>query len=641
MPDAKSVGIWVRVSTEDQVRGESPKHHELRARAYAESRGWQVVTVYDPGEWSGKTVKDHPECKRMLADIASGRISGLIFSKLARLARNTQELLTFADYFERHRAGLISLQEAIDTSTPAGRLFYTIIAAMAQWEREEIAARVAASIPIRAKLGKPLGGVSSFGYRWQDKKLLPDPVEAPVRRLMYELFLDLRRVDAVARELNSRGYRTRTGHPWNHVAVTRLLEDPTAMGRRRANFTKAAPTGSGKPWEFKPESDWVWHDVEAIVTPEIWQQVNTIRQRQKNGRKPTRRAKHLFTGISFCHCGHPLYVPSSSPTKYVCLECRNKIPIADLEAVFREQLRGMFASDEGVQQVIQQADENLKDREALLAAQQVEAAKLSGTMDQIMDLYLAGSISKDGFKERFGPLEDRRNQLRDEVPRLMGQIDYLKVGLASRDQILREARDLYEHWENLTADEKRCIVENVAERITLGKGDISFEMCFRPASLETAAEAERIHGDPFSFCRVSRSASKPPSEPCPAQPRTLGEHVLRRRLEMRLRVMDVAELIGVDSQVVTAWEHGVTEPCLRLLPAIFDFLGYCPAEPRARSLGERLSLWRMASGVSRQALADRLGLDSTTLWLIETRPDRRPSRHVRESVEHLLARRAP
>lgn len=88
----KRVGIWLRVPTEDQVKGASLEVRERRARSYAEAKGWEVMEVYRLEAVSGKSVSGHEEAKRMLVDVRRGHITGLIFSKLARLSRNNREL---------------------------------------------------------------------------------------------------------------------------------------------------------------------------------------------------------------------------------------------------------------------------------------------------------------------------------------------------------------------------------------------------------------------------------------------------------------------------------------------------------------------------------------------------------------------
>lgn len=470
--EEKRVGIWIRVSTEIQVQGDSPEHHEKRARLYAEAKGWQVVDVYRLEGVSGKAVMDHPEATRMLADVKRGRIDALIFSKLARLARSTKHLLEFADFFRAHNADLVSLGESIDTSTPAGRLFYTMISAMAEWEREEIAARVAASVPIRAKLGKPLGGQSPYGFVWRDGKFVQEPSEVPVRRLMYELFLEHRRKKTVARLLNEQGYRTRNGSKWSDTTIDRLLRDPTGKGIRIANYSKTAgPTGAV---ELKPESEWVYHDCERVVSDEVWNRVNAILNAQRDaGKRLARKAVHLFAGMAFCQCGGRLYVHSSNWNKYVCKECRTKIPIADLEGIFHEQLRAYALSPEEIEKHLASAHEVIRQKEDLIAILEAERTKIVREQDALIRLYGDGKLSKDDFGERYGPLADRRKEIDEELPALEASRDVSKINTLSTEEVMSAATDLYSRWPALSRDDQREIIEAIVDRITVGKEEIS------------------------------------------------------------------------------------------------------------------------------------------------------------------------
>lgn len=492
--ERKVVGVWIRVSTEDQAQGESPEHHRKRAEMYAESKGWQIVRVYDLSGVSGKSVMNHPEAQAMMKDVASGRITGLIFSKLARLARNTRELLDFAEYFEKYRADLISLAESIDTSTPAGRFFYTLIAALAQWEREEISSRAKASVVVRAKMGKILGGAPPFGFRRESGQFILDPVEAPIRRHLFELFLEHRRLKTVAAVANKTGYRMRSGRKFSDTTVRRLLEDPIAKGLRRANYTRQS--ADGKKWELKSQDEWIYQQVEPIVSEETWTTVNAILGSWKEGeKKPRKRAVHLFTGLARCgNCDAGMTVKHLSPS-YDCPKCHRKIRIADLEAVFRERLHDFFQSADEVRDYLEAEDHALREKRELLAALQAEEAQVRSDTDKTYKLYLDGVISSQGFGERYGPLEARLKALGDEIPRLQGEADFLAIQHLSSEEIVSQAQDVYGGWENLTPEEKRSIVEGIVEKILIYEDTVAIDLYHSPDyPLNHGRKATNPHG---------------------------------------------------------------------------------------------------------------------------------------------------
>ncbi|HEX4497240.1 MAG TPA: recombinase family protein [Thermoanaerobaculia bacterium] len=490
----KAVGLWIRVSTQDQAESDSPAHHEGRGRMYADLKGWDVREVYHLEAVSGKSVLEHPETKRMLDDVRKGRISCLIFSQLFRLGRNTRELLEISEFFEKHRADLVSLQEAIDTSTPIGRMYYTITAAMGQCEREMTAKRVAASIPIRAKLGKPLGGQGPFGYRWVDKKLVPHPEEAPVRRLIYDLFLEHERLKSVARIVNERGYRTRSGTKFTDTTIRRLLTDPTSKGLRRANYTQS--TGNKKHWVAKPEEDWIWTEVEGIVEEDVWEAANALllERKRKPSARPSKKVTHPFAGHAFCVCGSKMYVPHKG-TKYTCPKCRNKIPATDLERVFRERLKQFAVTEDEILAHAAKADEVLREREDLLQNLGRERARVQGEMDRVYRLYVDDRLTPEAFDERYRPLEARRREIDEELPRLEGEVDFLKVEHLSGEEVTSGIDDFYARWPAMAPEEKRTLVETCVRRVTVGKDDISFTLHYFPSPSELTSKGQRLDRD--------------------------------------------------------------------------------------------------------------------------------------------------
>jgi site-specific DNA recombinase len=461
----KRVAVWVRVSTHDQAQGDSPEHHLLRGKQYAALNDWSVVETYDLAGVSGKSVWENEECQRMLKDVKRGHIQGLIFSKLARLARNTRELLDFADYFQEHGAALISLEEKFDTSTPAGRLFFTFVGAIASWEREEIAARVQSSMLIRSKLGKPMNGKSPYGFKWEKGKLNVVPEEAAIRREAFELFLKHRRKGTVARLLSNKGLRTREGALFRDMQIHRMLTCSSAIGNYRNNQWRA--TKKGKGMELKPESEWGSVPCDAIVSPDVYQRVAQIIEEQiKPTRKPGKPPAQIFSGLLRCSCGCKMYVYTRSPN-YTCNKCKNKIPITTVEELFLGSIQDELTDTGRLTRHIEQVKNRIDERETEKTRVKRLIEQTQAEMKKTFDLYMGGGITVDGFKEINQPMETRLGQLRQQLPALEGEITALQVNDLSVEVLAHEARGLATLWPTFEIEDKQRLAALMCSEILI------------------------------------------------------------------------------------------------------------------------------------------------------------------------------
>jgi transcriptional regulator with XRE-family HTH domain len=150
---------------------------------------------------------------------------------------------------------------------------------------------------------------------------------------------------------------------------------------------------------------------------------------------------------------------------------------------------------------------------------------------------------------------------------------------------------------------------------------ISVTYCFSQPESPMAFELPQS----YSTGRVSQ---------IPLAPQTVGDHIRKRRLGLKLHQREVAEQLGVGTTSVLNWEGNWSRPEIRYMPAIIRFLGYDPL-PAANTLAERLVRHRTGLGLSQKEAAGRIGVDASTLAKWE-RGEREPAGGFLERVERFL-----
>jgi DNA invertase Pin-like site-specific DNA recombinase len=160
------VAIYVRVSTAD--KNQDTMTQILPLKEYCQRRGWQVFRIYEDVMSGAK--ESRPALNEMMNDAKKRFFDVVLVFRFDRFARSTKQLINSLELFNSLGIDFISYNENIDTSTPAGKMMFTLVSAFSEFERSIIAERVRAGLERAKAQGKKLG-------RKPSKEVNPEEVQ--------------------------------------------------------------------------------------------------------------------------------------------------------------------------------------------------------------------------------------------------------------------------------------------------------------------------------------------------------------------------------------------------------------------------------------------------------------------------------
>jgi site-specific DNA recombinase len=473
--DDVRVALYERRSTDEENQPYTIDAQDTRMRSYVDSQpGWRVVKTYTDDASGASTKRDG--LQRAMRAARSGVFDVLLVYRVDRFSRNLRDMVTLLDDLDQFGVVFRSATEPFDTSTPMGRMLVQMLGMFAQFERDVIIDRVVAGMERKAAQGKWRGGRRPFGYLvGDDDRLIPEPAEAAVVQLVFELYTrDRLGSDTIAASLNQRGLRTTTGNLWSKTQILRMLENRVYLGE--INFREiTAP-------DAHP----------ALVSQDVFDQAARILD--VRGETPshcaTNSSDYLATGRINCpRCGKPIigtratgktktyrYYTCWNRNRYGTAKCDYPRLNADaLDAAILEAAAGFYRSQgaliaEAVQDAAARHDAQHGHNTAELDRVHTDLAKVGAKIDRYLDAFEDGKLDPESVEERLIKLRDQQKQLRHRRDELTAELGNRPAvpDAATLDEITEHITDVITHGD---LHQQKSLVEALVAEVKITAPD--------------------------------------------------------------------------------------------------------------------------------------------------------------------------
>lgn len=455
--------IYIRVSTEEQAKeGYSISAQKQKLKAYCIAQDWDVCGFYVDEGISAKDMK-RPQLQQLINDIKEGKVDCVLVYRLDRLTRSVLDLYKMLQTFEKYDCKFKSATEVFETTTAIGRMFITIVAAMAQWERENLGERVRMGMAEKLRQGKYVHNKSPYGY---DLDLVSGTLtikeeEAKVVRLIVDKYLNGYGANKICKYLNERQIRTKAGNVWSDNPLIQLLKNPLYSGTIK--------------WGDEVSED----AVPAIIDKKTYQDIQTTIENRRSMPPQRISSNYIFSGALKCqNCGHSMVgynvngtLANGDKVKYKNYRCLRK---KNGECTGSKSI-SEISLNQGFIQYLSELDFTLVLEEVSVDTEkEMNKFELDTKEDLLKDMekvekrkkkwqyaWSNDMISDDDFRDR---MKEERF-LEEEIKEKLEVFQYDEVVIPHRNEIISVLKDIRKNWETLNDLERKNLIQMTVKQI--------------------------------------------------------------------------------------------------------------------------------------------------------------------------------